>query len=137
MKLKRSKFNEYSGVSIVMLENKGNTYTGNAVLHPEDFENASRYVGCRLAERRALAKYYQEKKNIARYKRDAINSLLNDLTNSPDDLDIFETILNHKKYWNKMYKESKATVDALYCANKEDIATREKLLKRTKEKNQT
>lgn len=148
MKLKFSQFNEYTGVSKVILENKGKKYEGLAVLHPDDWENASKYAGCRLAERRALIKYYKERKNIAKIKRDGLISAYNDINSnftsaftftSSEQIDMYNKIMNgirnHIKYWNNEYKYAKDTIYQLYKANKDDIKTREKLLKRTKENN--
>lgn len=149
MKLKFSQFNEYTGVSKVILEKKGKQYEGLAVLHPDDWENASKYAGCRLAEKRALIKYYKERKNIARIKRDALISAYNDINNSnftsaftftsSEQIDMYNKIMNgirnHIKYWNDEYKYAKDTMKQLYQANQNEIKTREKLLKRTKENN--
>ena len=142
MKLVKSSFNDYTGVSTVALKNHGKTYTGTSILHPEDWENASKYVGCRLAEKRAMIEYYKEKKNIARIKRDAIISLIKDIENDNHD-DGFasmskynkEKIKHHLNYWNREYKINKNNMNTLYKSIQEDIVLREKLLKRTEEKN--
>ena len=79
MKLKRSIFNEYTGESKVTLNHHGEDYTGFALLHPNDWVNASKYAGCRLAEKRAHIKYLKKKRDEARLKRDALISFYKDL----------------------------------------------------------
>lgn len=139
MKLKRSLFNEYTGVSQIVLENRGKTYTGKAILHPNDWEHMSKYVGCRLAEKRANIKYLKEKRDEAKLKRDALISFYKDLNHVAGDnlipTFVIKRICVHINYWNEIYKDAKYQIDFLNKSIKKDIETREKLLKRTKEKN--
>ena len=140
MKLKRSKFNEYNGVSIVMLENHGKTYTGEAVLHPDDWEHMSKFAGCRLAEKRARIKYLKEKKNEARIKRDALISFYKDLNNVAGDAMIANLVVKricvHIKYWNEEYKKYKNAIDYLNKAIASEIRLRDKIVSnRAKENN--
>lgn len=141
MKLKRSKFNEYNGVSVVMLENHGKTYTGEAILHPDDWEHMSKYAGCRIAEKRAYIKYWQEKRHEARLKRDALISFYKDLSNVAVTNNhtisnfVIKRICVHINYWNEAYKDAKYKVDYLKTSIESEIKTREKLINRTKESN--
>lgn len=56
MKLMSSYFNNITGESTVKVRHKKIDYFGVARLHPEDFEKASKYTGCRYAELRAEIK---------------------------------------------------------------------------------
>lgn len=52
------------GTSIVIIEHKGELFTGNAKLHPEDKEKMSEFTGCRYAEIRATIKAFKHERNI-------------------------------------------------------------------------
>ena len=55
-KLIFSKYNESIGISISTIRCKYGEFTGIAKLNPEDRANASSFVGCEIAERRAVIK---------------------------------------------------------------------------------
>ena len=57
MKFLYGYFHPDTGQSIVALANKNGIYTGEARLHPEDKQYASKFAGCRLAEARAWMKF--------------------------------------------------------------------------------
>ena len=52
------------GTSIVVIEHKGELFTGNAKLHPEDKDKMSEFTGCRYAEIRATIKALKYERNI-------------------------------------------------------------------------
>lgn len=139
MKLEKSIFNEYTGESIVVLENKGKKYQGHAILHPEDFENASKYAGCRIAEKRALIKYYKEKRDEAKIKLKAIQSLKSDLSfaiaKEKISPEVWKRICIHEQYWSDAYTDYKQFISASRKQIEKEIKIRERLLKRTKQNN--
>ena len=55
-KLIFSKYEESTGVSISVIRCRYGEFTGIARLNPEDRTNASSFVGCEIAERRAVIK---------------------------------------------------------------------------------
>ena len=57
MKFLYSHFNEETGKSIAVLSDKYGKYSGQAKLHPDDKDNASKFAGCRIAYKRALINY--------------------------------------------------------------------------------
>ena len=134
MKLKRSIFNEYTGESKVVLNHHGEDYTGFALLHPNDWDKASKYAGCRLAEKRAHIKYLKKKRDEARLKRDALISFYKDLNNVASDTTttiptfVIKRICVHINYWNEAYKDAKYQIDFLNKSIRDDINIREKVL---------
>ena len=59
-KLIFSKYEESTGVSISVIRCRYGEFTGIARLNPEDRANASSFVGCEVAERRAVIKDLRE-----------------------------------------------------------------------------
>ena len=58
----KADYNENIGVSNVMIDTDLGAFTGQAKLHDEDKDYASKYTGCRYAETRATIKYLKMKK---------------------------------------------------------------------------
>ena len=52
------------GTSVVVIEHKGELFTGNAKLHPEDKDKMSEFTGCRYAEIRATIKALKHERNV-------------------------------------------------------------------------
>ena len=82
-KLIYSDFDQETGESVAIIENKYGTFSGVSILHPEE-KNVSSFVGCRYAEIRAYMEYY-------RHRRDLIDEQLKGLID-------FQNIL--KGTWN-------------------------------------
>lgn len=57
----KADYNENTGVSNVMIDTDLGAFTGQAKLHDEDKDYASKYTGCRYAETRATIKYLKMK----------------------------------------------------------------------------
>ena len=57
----KADYNENTGVSNVMIDTDLGAFIGQAKLHDEDKEYASKYTGCRYAETRATIKYLKMK----------------------------------------------------------------------------
>lgn len=72
-----SGYDEKFGVSKVTIATDLGIFKGEAFLHPEDEEIASKYAGCRYAEMRASIKYMKEKAKIAKIKLDTTKKIFN------------------------------------------------------------
>ena len=57
----KADYNENTGVSNIMIDTDLGAFTGQAKLHDEDKDYASKYTGCRYAETRATIKYLKMK----------------------------------------------------------------------------
>ena len=57
-KVSYSDFDPTTGISMTRIETKIGTFVGTAFLQDKDKENTSRFAGCRLAELKAIRKYY-------------------------------------------------------------------------------
>lgn len=79
MKFLRGSFDKDTGVSTVTLFDKYGIYTGFALLHPDDRDNASEYAGCRIAEYRAWIRALQIKRHRTKIKLNAIKNLVKDI----------------------------------------------------------
>ena len=70
MKFIKSCYDPDTGLSFVIMQHLGKKFVGEARLHPEDNENASRYAGCEYAEIRAAIKALKYERKIAKNKAD-------------------------------------------------------------------
>lgn len=70
MKFIKSCYDPDTGFSFVIMQHLGKKFVGEARLHPEDNENASRYAGCEYAEIRAAIKALKYERKIAKNKAD-------------------------------------------------------------------
>ena len=62
-KLIYSNFDQETGQSVAMIENKYGIFSGVSELHPEE-ENVYTFVGCRYAEIRAYMEYYRHRRDL-------------------------------------------------------------------------
>lgn len=92
MKLLSSIFDAETGISTVTIQTELGIFQGRARLHPDDRDNASNLAGCRLAEERAILKYF---KTLLKYKKiefKALNHIYKDLY----DNDAFDDKIFHR-----------------------------------------
>lgn len=119
------------GFSNVILEHQGKQYEGESFYNKEEKHPPSPFFGQRLAENRAMIKYWKEKRDINRIKEQALKSLLKDL--EPHIQDGVEEIIlkklkQHIKYYNKEVKDCKQQINYLKCEIKESLKIRKQLL---------
>lgn len=119
------------GFSNVILEHQGKQYEGKSFYNKEEKHPPSPFFGQRLAENRAMIKYWKERRDINRIKEQALKSLLKDL--EPHIQDGVEEIIlkklkQHIKYYNKEVKDCKQQIDYLKCEIKESLKVRKQLL---------
>lgn len=79
MKFLYGYFDQSTGESIVALADKYGTYIGQAKLHPDDKNNASEYMGCGIAQRRAWIKALQNRRRRAKIKLNTVKDLMKDI----------------------------------------------------------
>lgn len=119
------------GFSNVILEHQGKQYEGESFYNKEEKHPPSPFFGQRLAENRAMIKYWKERRDINRIKEQALKSLLKDLEPYIQD-DVEEIILKklkqHIKYYNKEVKDCKQQINYLKCEIKESLKIRKQLL---------
>ena len=70
MKFIKSSYDPDTGHSYVIMQHLGKKFVGEAHLHPEDKDNASKYAGCEYAEIRAAIKALKYERKIAKNKAD-------------------------------------------------------------------
>lgn len=132
MKLLESKYYPNIRLSIVILKHNGKTYTGKAFYNIEEDKNPpNSFFGQRLAEKRAIIKYWKERRDINRIKEQALKSLLKDLEpyiqDGAEEI-ILKKLKQHIKYYNKEVKDCKQQINYLKCEIKESLKIRKQLL---------
>ncbi len=141
MKLLKSKYLPETGISIVCFTHKGKNYKAHAKYNKEEEKNPSNsFFGQRLAEKRAMIKYWKDKRDINRAKEQALKSLLKDLEPHIQDgvleEGLYEIILKkleqHTKYYNKEAKDCKKQINYLKWEIKESLKIREQLFNKVK-----
>lgn len=123
------------GFSNVILEHQGKQYEGKSFYSKEEKYPPSPFFGQRLAENRAMIKYWKERRDINRIKEQALKSLLKDL--EPHIQDGVEEIIlkklkQHIKYYNKEIKDCEQQINYLKCEIKESLKIRKQLLDKVK-----
>ena len=119
------------GFSNVILEHQGKQYEGESFYSKEEKHPPSPFFGQRLAENRAMIKYWKERRDINRIKEQALKSLLKDLEpHIQDDVEeiILKKLKQHIKYYNKEVKDCKQQINYLKCEIKESLKIRKQLL---------
>ena len=81
-KLIFSKYEESTGVSISTIRCRYGEFTGIARLNPEDRANASSFVGCEIAERRAVIKALRTQLKEVKAMQKAVEMIIEDLKKS-------------------------------------------------------
>lgn len=117
MKFINGNYNSTTGRSIVVLMDKqGNKYVGSAKLHPDDRDKESKYVGCDLAEKRALIQALKSKRSRIKIKLETIYNLIDDLCyNIPDKLpyDINKRLYFKVKDYTKQIVQIDETIEEI------------------------
>ena len=119
------------GFSNVILEHQGKQYEGESFYNKEEKHPPSPFFGQRLAENRAMIKYWKERRDINRIKEQALKSLLKDLEpyiqDGAEEI-ILKKLKQHIKYYNKEVKDCKQQINYLKCEIKESLKIRKQLL---------
>lgn len=70
MKFIDSSYNSETGESKVIMQHLGVKFIGTANIHPDDWENASSYEGCFIAEQRAMILALKYERYLVKRKAD-------------------------------------------------------------------
>ena len=104
-KLKHANFDEISGISTVTIQTELGEFTGKAVLHEEDRDLISNFIGCKYAELRAAAKYGKALIRIQKTKVNTLKNLINNLDLLKDyDVNTKEARFIRKTYYIELKK---------------------------------
>lgn len=76
MKFISSSYDPNTGKSEVVMQHLGIKFIGTAQIHPDDWENASSYEGCFIAESRAIITALKWERKLAKTKADEAIDLL-------------------------------------------------------------
>lgn len=135
MKFLYGYFDQKTGKSKVALSNKNGIYIGEAKLHPEDKDNVSHFVGCRLAEKRAWINFLKKQLYRKKIQLDTIRNLNKDIKiNCGENIDskVQRRIkLKLRDYTNEII-EIEDTIKELQKTLKQDIKIRDRLLNKNK-----
>lgn len=107
MQIIDSKYNK--GFSSVTIQTPIGHFTGKAYLHPDDKEIGTCYTGWRIAEQRALIKYY---KAHIRKEKNIIKGIIEfyDYFPSQDNVEVYENLYyqhtNQIKDWKRKIQEN-------------------------------
>ena len=131
MKLVKAEYNEETGISTVILQNRNGQYCGSASLHPEDAAVASKYVGCDIAERRAWINYYKTEIRRTKIKLKAWAEIVGDLSYNCElyHNKVAERLIMISKKYHKHIKEMETCIELLENSIKTYIELRERILK--------
>lgn len=75
IRLKKAKYHENTGLSIVRIVTKYGEFTDTAALHPDEEIKGSEFVGCHIAECRAHIKAWKAKNKETRIQLHALQNL--------------------------------------------------------------
>lgn len=129
--------NYYSnGTSYVILEHHGKKYEGQSSWNGNPKYPSNSLFGQRLAEKRAMIKYWKEKRDVNRIKKQALESFRKDLDAYIHDgvveEGLYELILKkldqHIKYYGKEAEDCKENAVSLREGIRENLEVRKQLL---------
>lgn len=129
--------NYYSnGTSHVILEHHGKKYEGQSSWNGNPKYPPNSLFGQRLAEKRAMIKYWKERRDINRIKKRALESFKKDLDTYIYDgvveEGLYELILEkldqHIKYYGKEAEDCKENAVSLKKGIRENLEVRKQLL---------
>ena len=131
MKFIKSKV--YPDRCVVFINIKGKTYLGLSRKNPNDPTPFNQFFGCRLAELKAKIKYLKERKQINRYKKAALDSLIKDLSHKEEE-NVLNLISIHQKYYSKEINNIQNEIDSIKKGIKQDCEKREAIYKKQADK---
>ena len=132
-KLIFSKYDESTGVSISTIRCKYGEFIGIARLNPEDKANASSFVGCEIAERRAVIKALKTQLKEVKAMQKAIKMIIQDLEKSKTyQKHSIENRRLRKSYWlyQKQILDIKKNISDIEESINTKLSERASILKR-------
>ena len=121
IKFLESNYDKESGISMVKIATECGFFYGYAFLNPEDKEYESEFLGCEVAEMRAISDYYKRKEHFLKTRLLALYDIARDIRNNPQyDSEHFEYQLiqkrikqneEQKKLYREYIKDIKEAID--------------------------
>ena len=131
MKFLYGYFDQETGKSQVGVADKYGKYVGYAYLHPDDKNNASKFMGCRLAQQRAWIKGLQTRRRIFKIKIQTIIEVYKDLQKNCDiSGEITQRFYYRIKCYDNEIKELEQQIQDIKDDIKKRIQIREKIIKK-------
>lgn len=132
MKFLYGYFDQETGKSQVGLVDKYGRYIGYAYLHPDDKNNASRFMGCRLAQQRAWIKGLQTRRRVFKLKIQTIIEVYKDLQKNCDisEKGITQRFYYRIKCYDNEIKELEQQIQDIKNDIKKRIQMRDKITKK-------
>ena len=124
MKFLHGEYDSTTGKSTVTLADRYGQYTGYAKLHPDDKKNESRYMGCNIAEKRALIKALKNRRKRIKIKLNATENIINELHNKVDPNNIHRDIKKILYFKTKDYNSQIERINSLIEEIEEKIKDR-------------
>ena len=133
MRFSHGDFNKETGISTVTLFDKYGIYTGLAILHPDDKDNPSEFMGCSIAEQRAWIKALQNRRRRIKIKLDAIKNLIKDIEinyHDPIDPKLKRRFYLKIKDYNNEITYIEESIKQIKNEIKQRIDVRDKIIKK-------
>ena len=129
MKMIYSEFDQSTGISTVILQNRKDRYIGKAKIHPEDINYISKITGCKIAEYRAWLQYFKKEVKEAKIKLKALLALKKDISiNCPFQEENENLLLKRLniniKYYEKLLETHQLAIENIKNKIKDDIKIR-------------
>ena len=132
-KLIFSKYEESTGVSISVIRCRYGEFTGIARLNPEDRANASSFIGCEIAEKRAVIKALRTQLREVKAMQKAVEMIIEELEKSKTyQQHSVENRRLRKSYWlyQKQILDIKKNISDIEESINTKLSERASILKR-------
>jgi hypothetical protein len=139
IKFLESNFDKESGISMVKIATECGFFYGYAFLNPEDRKYESGYLGCEIAEMRAIREYYERKIHFLNTRILTLEDIAKDIrVNKQFDSEHFEyqIILKRLKQAKDQKQEFKEIIKDIDAAIEVKLDARVALVDRLEKKNQ-
>lgn len=139
IKFLESNFDKNSGISCVKIATECGIFYGYALLNPEDKKYESGYLGCEIAEMRAIKDYYERKIHFLNTRILTLEDVAKDIrVNKQFDSEHFEyqIILKRLKQAKDQKQEFKEIIKDIDAAIEVKLDARVALVDRLEKKNQ-
>lgn len=128
-----SKYYEYTGISVSTIKCKYGEFTGIARLNPEDNDIASSFLGCEIAEKRAIIKALKTQLREVKAMQKAVKIIIQDLEKSKTyQKHSVENRRLRKSYWlyQKQILDIKKNISDIEESINTKLSERASILKR-------
>ena len=111
IKFLESNYDKASGISMVKIATECGFFQGYAFLGPDDKEYESEFLGCEIAEMRAISDYYKRKVHFLKTRLVTLQELARDIRNNPQfdsehfEYQIIQKRIKQNEEQKKIYKE--------------------------------